>query len=110
MNNGQPISEETTPTGSPNVPATIAMQFATRRNSAPKAAEAGKRYLVSEPTKTLAMWGPTSPTKPMVPQKQTTTAVIIEMTTMQIIVILRVFMPREREVFSPDIMTLIDLL
>ena len=54
MNRGPPIIELMTPTGRPFAPDTLATVSANNMNAAPNAAEAGMRYLLSEPTNILA--------------------------------------------------------
>ncbi len=77
-NNGLPIMAVITPTGSPVAPITLPTQSQTIRNAPPNAADAGRRYLLSEPMKSLTIWGATNPTNPMTPVKLTTTAVMNE--------------------------------
>ena len=70
MNNGQPMNAVITPTGR-NVGAimTLDTRSATINNTAPKAADAGIRYLLSDPKKILTICGATSPIKPIIPVK-----------------------------------------
>lgn len=70
-----------TPTGK-NVGAMITLDIksAIISNTAPKAADAGIRYLLSEPMKIRTIWGATNPMKPIMPVKQTTDADIRDMT------------------------------
>ena len=63
-----------TPTGRP-VPMHFAAQSEHRRSMAPNAADAGIRYLLSDPRNILATWGATSPMNPIVPVNDTRVAV-----------------------------------
>ena len=93
MNDARKVGRVTIPTDLDVVPETLEMQSAMRRNAAPNAADAGIRYLDSEPTKILAIWGPTNPTKPIVPVNDTTAAVIKDTTVMDVKVVRFVSIP-----------------
>ena len=71
-NNGLPMTPVMTPTGTPVDPTTLPMQSHTIRNAPPNAADAGRRYLLSEPMNSLTICGATNPTNPMTPVKLTT--------------------------------------
>lgn len=100
-NNGLPITAVRTPTGTPVGPSSLHRQSHMTRNMPPKAAEAGRRNLLSEPMRTLTIWGATSPTKPMTPVKLTATAVMKETTMRQIILVLHGSVPMVTAGLSP---------
>ena len=107
MKSGQPMIALTTPTGRPNVPSLEASVLAKMRNIAPNAADAGRRYLESDPTKRRAIWGPTKPMNPMVPQKHTTVAVMRDTMTIRNNVVDFGATPRVCDMFVPADRTLI---
>ena len=78
MKSGPPISEVITPTGRPDTITDFAIMSQIIRNSPPNTADAGMRYLQSDPITNLTIWGITSPTNPIVPVNETISAVHTE--------------------------------
>jgi len=69
---------------------------------APTRAEAGSNLRLSGPTKKRIKWGIIRPTKPMMPETETQTAVIREAVTRSITLTLFVSIPREPAERSPN--------
>ncbi len=81
-NMGPPRNAVITPTCiTAGIMTVLPMMSEVIRSAAPKKAEAGIRYLLSAPMKSLTMCGATSPTKPIRPVKLTMAALIIATTT-----------------------------
>ena len=76
---------------------------------APIEAEAGIKYLLSEPIKIRAMWGETSPMKEMIQVKLTTPAATMEIGINIKILIKLTLTPRLFATISPEFIALIDL-
>ena len=76
MNIGAPIIAVIAPTGKANPSRTVLANKSQISNIiAPSSEEVGKRNLWSLPISFLHTWGITKPIKPMMPTKETTTAV-----------------------------------
>ena len=96
------MSAVRTPTGRLELLQTLAMESAVIRSRPPITAEQGIRSLDFEPTIILAKCGIMSPTKPIVPEKQTATAVQTEATTIHTILRMNGLTPSEMELLSPE--------
>ncbi len=78
---------------------------AQRSKLAPARADAGSNFLLSGPTKKRIRWGTIRPTKPMIPETETHTAVTSEAVTRRMTLTLLVSTPREAADRSPSDMT-----
>ena len=102
MKNGTPNNDVIIPMGSSvgenRVRAAVSHSS---RKIAPAKADTGISRLWSGPVRKRTAWGTIKPTKPIVPQKHTLIAVIIEATTNRIFFKRLAFIPRETAVSSP---------
>ncbi len=102
MKNGTPISAVRTPIGiSVGENKVLAAVSHNKRNIAPASAETGINLLWLGPVIKRTAWGMINPTNPIVPQKQTLTAVIIEAISKSIFFRSPALMPRDTAVSSP---------
>lgn len=79
MKYGDPINAVTAPTGnSAGDTMVLAVVSASSKNIAPPKAEKGIRILLLGPNIILTICGTRNPTKPIIPEKETLTAIIID--------------------------------
>ena len=94
------MREVMTPTGSPEGSILTAMVSATASMRAPPKADAGIRYRLSEPMSIRMTCGATSPTNPIVPEKQTRIAVTRDTMIIMMMRVLRGLRPRDTDSLS----------
>lgn len=96
------MTDTMTPTlSSSGAMSVLEIRSATSMNSAPAAIEAGITNLLSPPMSILTMWGATSPTNPMMPQKLTMAATHTDTRIMQTVLNWLTFSPRLAALSSP---------
>jgi hypothetical protein len=104
--NGPPIIAVTIPMGRVEEVTVFATISANTIKDAPIDAEAGIRYLLSDPTKMRAIWGETSPINAMIPVKLTTPAATMEMVINIKILMRSTLTPRLFATISPEFIAL----